>query len=283
MAGADDPIDCGGQPAVRLDAPDGASAIVLLHGAQVVSWRPASGGERLFLSERARFGPGASVRGGMPVIFPQFNVRGPLPRHGFARNLTWQLARCEVGTDDALCVLQLTDEPTTRALWPHAFALELTACVRGDRLDVELAVTNTGDETFEFIAALHTYLRVGDIGTVQLLGLQGAQYLDFTRDVTLTDQDDALRIYGETDRIYFGMDRPLRLRDGRNAVDITIQEFRDVVVWNPGRERSAPLQDMTPDGYRNMLCVEAALIEPAQALAAGESWTGLQSLTATTL
>lgn len=280
MAGVDDAIDLGSQPAVRLDAPDGASAIVLLHGAQVVSWRPASGGERLFLSERARFGPGASVRGGMPVIFPQFNVRGPLPRHGFARNLTWQLARCEVGTDDALCVLQLTDEPTTRALWPHAFALELTACVRGDRLDVELAVTNTGDETFEFMAALHTYLRVAEVEAVRLAGLTGCRYEDFARGTTHVDGADAVRVDDEIDRIYFGVDRPLTLSDPQRRLRIEAANFPEVVVWNPWQEKAAAIADLSPGDFRRFLCVEAALIEKPVQLGPGEQWWGRQTLVA---
>jgi len=271
------------QPAVRLRSADGAQAVVLQHGAHIVSWTTPDCVELMYLSERARYGNGESVRGGVPVVFPQFNQRGPLPRHGFVRSREWQLAQQTSAAGDALAVFALVDDEATRALWPHPFALELTVRIAGPRMDIELDVQNNGDAPFSFMAALHTYLRVGDVGAVQLLGLHGAQYLDFTRDVSLTDQDDALRIYGETDRIYFGMDRPLRMRDGRNAVDITIQEFHDVVVWNPGRERSAQLADMTADGYRNMLCVEAALIEPAQALAAGESWTGLQSLTAQTL
>jgi glucose-6-phosphate 1-epimerase len=273
-----------GQPAVRLRAADGAQAVVLLHGAHLVSWQTPDALERMFLSERARYGNGESVRGGIPVVFPQFNERGPLPRHGLVRSREWQLAQDTSAGGDALAVFRFQDDETTRARWPHPFALELTVRIAGMRLDVELDVENTGDAPFSFMAALHTYLRVADVVNVQLIGLHGAQYLDFTRDVSLTDQDDALRVYGgETDRIYFGMERPLRLRDGRQAIDITMQEFRDVVVWNPGRERSAQLPDMAPEGYRQMLCVEAALIDPPQALAPGEDWTGLQSLQASTV
>ena len=32
-----------------------------------------------------------AVRGGIPVLFPQFADRGPLKKHGFARDLPWQL------------------------------------------------------------------------------------------------------------------------------------------------------------------------------------------------
>ena len=56
-----------GQPAVRLRAADGAQAVVLLHGAHIVSWQTPDGVERMFLSERAHYGNGESVRGGVPI------------------------------------------------------------------------------------------------------------------------------------------------------------------------------------------------------------------------
>src|SRR5512146_3353582 len=74
-------------PKVILHGPDGAQAEVYLHGAQVTSWKAADGLERLFLSERSDFLPGSAIRGGVPVIFPQFNELGPLIKHGFARRM----------------------------------------------------------------------------------------------------------------------------------------------------------------------------------------------------
>ena len=73
-----------GQPALRLTAADGAQATVLRHGAQIVSWIPAGDQERLYLSPIAAAGPGQAVRGGIPVVFPQFASQGPLPKHGYA-------------------------------------------------------------------------------------------------------------------------------------------------------------------------------------------------------
>jgi len=269
-----------GQPAVVLRAPDGASAAVLLHGGQLVSWIPAGGGERLFLSERARYGAGASVRGGVPVIFPQFNERGPLPRHGFARNRPWQVVRAEAGVDDALAVLQLVDDEATRALWPHSFALELTVCIRGDRLDVELAVGNSGAEAFAFMAALHTYLRVAEVEAVRLSGLGGRRFEDFTAGRLRTDDEPALSVEAEVDRIYFNAPSPLELADGPRRLLIESVNFPDTVVWNPWQEKSAELADLAPSDFRRFLCVEAALIGAPASLEAGGHWWGRQTLIA---
>ena len=269
-----------GQPAVHLRAPDGACAVVLLHGAQLVSWQPAGGGERLFLSERSRFGAGHAVRGGVPVIVPQFNERGPLPRHGFVRARPWTVARAETGADDALAVLHLVDDEATRALWPHAFALELTVCVRGERLDVELAVSNSGDDAFAFMAALHTYLRVAEVETVRLSGLGGGRYEDFTTGRVQVDETEAVRIEAETDRIYFGAASPLELADGPRRLRIESAHFPDVVVWNPWQDKCAAMTDLEPADYRRFLCVEAALIGEPVGLAAGEQWWGRQTLIA---
>jgi glucose-6-phosphate 1-epimerase len=33
---------------------------------------------------------------------------------------------------------------------------------------------------------------------------------------------------------------------------------RSVVIWNPRQEKCAPMDDMEPDGYRSMVCIETA-------------------------
>ncbi|HEX6371728.1 MAG TPA: hypothetical protein VF006_22595, partial [Longimicrobium sp.] len=59
-------------PKLRLSHASGATAEVYLHGAHVASWVPAGGTEALFVSRAATFAPGKAIRGGVPVIFPQF-------------------------------------------------------------------------------------------------------------------------------------------------------------------------------------------------------------------
>lgn len=278
-----------GQEALELIAPDGARATLLLHGAHLVSWVPAGATEQLYLSPKSGFATGQAVRGGVPVIFPQFAARGPLPRHGFARTKPWQLVSAEQGEQDALAVLRLSDDASTRMFWPHAFELELSVRVSGRELQIELACENRGDTRFDFTAALHTYLGLGDLDAASVQGLSGLHYFDSVEQAEKVQRVDLLLPGGDLDRIYYAVgERKLLLKEqlgpegavgAERQLQIRQQGFEDAVVWNPGAEKCAALSDMPADGYRQMLCIEAATIAHPVQLAAGESWSGMQSLT----
>lgn len=273
----------GGLPYVTLRAADGAAADVYLHGAHVTSWRPApDGDERLYLSTRSEFKSGAAIRGGIPVIFPQFAAEGPLPRHGFARTAEWTLDPVDHPAGrDAAATLLLRDTPELRAIWNAHFIATLGVRVGGTRLVVTLGVENLGAAPISFTCALHTYLRVHDAAQAELVGLKGARFRDAADRTRLrVDDEPVLRVTGELDRVYVGAPPALVLREPRRALAVETRHFPDVVVWNPGRRRAAMLTDMEPDGERSMLCVEAAAAQIPITLAAGARWHGSQTLDA---
>lgn len=271
-----------GLDAVELLSPDGARATVALHGAHVLSWVPAGGAEQLYLSPKSGFTSGQAIRGGVPVCFPQFSDRGPLPKHGFARTRPWQLVSAEQGEHDALAVLRLSDDAATRLMWPQAFEAELSVLVHGRTLQVELAVENKGDAPFDFTTALHTYLAVNDIDEVSVAGLSGLQYFDSVDKLEKQQRVELLLPSGELDRIYQQARQDLLLREQgittQRQLQVSQQGFEDVVTWNPGAERCAMLADMPADGWRRMLCLEAATVRHPVQLAPGETWVGMQSL-----
>ncbi|MEP6968819.1 MAG: D-hexose-6-phosphate mutarotase [Betaproteobacteria bacterium] len=277
--------DFHGVPALLLRAPDGARAIVTLHGGHVVSWRAAgSDQELLYLSPASLFADDKAIRGGVPVIFPQFSDRGPLVRHGFARTSRWHARSGSAGTDDGQTqlVLRLTDDAASRSLWPHTFALDLTLRVSGNTLDIALTCTNTGASDWAFTAALHSYLAVHDVAQVRLLGLSLCRYEDHVDGGYQLQDAQPVRFAGEIDRVYADVPRALQLQApgpaGLRRFDIAQRGFTDVVVWNPGAARCAALVDMPADGYRQMLCVESASVTHPVVLAGGQSWTGGQTL-----
>jgi glucose-6-phosphate 1-epimerase len=270
-----------GLDALRLQAPDGASAIVSCHGAHVVSWIPASGEERLYLSDLSAFDGKAPIRGGVPVVFPQFATYGPLPHHGLVRTRAWQIAARDESGGHIRAKLRVQDCPDTRKLWPHAFTAELSVDVGGDRLDLELRISDAGETPFQFTAALHTYLRVADVRAARLEGLHRVRYLDRTQeDLAETQSLEVLTVSGEVDRIYLDVPGALWLREPHRSLEIRADGFPDVVVWNPWKAKAARLPDLPDGDFERMLCVEAAVVGKPLVLRAGDHWVGRQTLTA---
>lgn len=274
-------------PQVVADSSDKRSTVrCSLEGGQVVSWAHR-GRERLFLSQLAAFGDGKAIRGGVPVIFPQFGMLGPGQRHGFARLSTWKLretgeepANCHASTAEACIRMVLEGTPDNRPDWPHPFTLALAVSLGSDSLSIRLSVTNNGEtEPFTFTAALHTYLAVGDISNTSLQGLEGCGYLDATRgNAPLLQRERDLRFEGEVDRVYLSAPSELLLRDGDDGLRVLQAGFRDTVVWNPGSDVARQIGDLSAGDYRRFVCVEAAAVGTPIGLAPGESWHGSQTL-----
>jgi len=274
------PTEYAGHPAIALQSSDGARATILLHGGHLVSWIPAGGQEQLYVSPTSRFGEGRAVRGGVPVIFPQFSSRGTLPRHGFLRNRGWRHVEMPTHGQHAQAVLRFVANDATRALWPHEFEAEITVSIIGQQLDIEFAVTNTGEASLEFSVALHTYLRTNDVLKAQLEGLQGVKYEDNNTGQWQQQWGDVTQVVGEVDRLYHDAPSTLTLRELGRKLAIRHAAFTDVVVWNPGPQKAAQLDDLPEGDWQKMLCVEAARVIDPVTLPPGEEWAGMQTLIA---
>ena len=263
-----------GQPKILLRSADGASAEVYLHGAHVTSWKTADGEERLFLSEKSEFTNGTAIRGGVPVIFPQFSLLGPLPRHGFVRNSAWEVVR-QV-SDEVTLAFKSTE--ATLAFWPFPFLAEFTVRLEAARLEMKLRIKNTGHQAFEFASALHTYFRVDDISKTTVEGLQGLTFRDANTMVEHLEKPASIGFGQEVDRLYYdSLERPITLKDGSRSLAISATGFPDAVVWNPGQEKSDKMADMEPGGWHRFVCIGAAAAHERIGLTPGAEWVGMQS------
>lgn len=166
-----------GLACTRITLPNGDSVRVSDFGAQVLSWR-SRGHERMFCSERAVVDGSAAIRGGVPVCFPQFNARGPLPKHGLARRTTWQYQSAEVQGEAITARWQWDAAAPLHTDFPHALRAELAVTLSADQLQITLSATNTGDTAFAFTGALHSYLAVQGADIAALHGLDGAAFWD---------------------------------------------------------------------------------------------------------
>jgi len=145
--------------AILLHSAGGDSASILLHGAELSSWR-ARGVDLIWAKDPAVWDQTA------PVLFPvvgwtrdgRVRVAGrdyPLALHGFAWKKTFRAA--EIGPDFAR--LALVDDDETRALYPFAFRFEVEFRLQDGALVNELIVTNTGDAPLPYACGLHPAFR----------------------------------------------------------------------------------------------------------------------------
>lgn len=163
---------------VQASLPSGDSVTVYLHGATVTSWKTSDGDDKILLSTASALDGSAAIRGGIPVVFPNFGSAPEdhqttgLPSHGFARNSTWTFAGSEEEENGAGVVLNFTLSSssiisTYSEVWPYSVQLTYTVYLTEDNLAVHFSVENTDTEAIDFQFLLHTYLSV-PVSTIPL-------------------------------------------------------------------------------------------------------------------
>ncbi|GMH06788.1 hypothetical protein Nepgr_008628 [Nepenthes gracilis] len=261
--------DADGLPKIILTEPMGSSAEVLLHGGQVVSWKNERSEELLFMSNKATWKPAKSIRGGIPVCFPQFGNFGSLEQHGFARNRLWSLdtspSPVPPANNQSTVDLLLKSTEEDLKTWPHSFELRLHVSLSAGKLTLIPHVRNTDNKSFSFMFALRNYLSISDISEVRVEGLETLDYFDnLMQRERYTEQADAITFDGEVDR------RTFVLRKGG---------LPDAGVWNPWDKKAKAIQDLGDSDYKTMLCVDSAAVESPVLLKPSEEWRGYQELT----
>jgi glucose-6-phosphate 1-epimerase len=240
-----------------------ATATIALQGAHVMTYELRGQEPVLWLSRYAKFAPGKSIRGGVPVCWPWVGPHpddASKPAHGFARTVLWEVLETSAAADGATRIrFGLVQTETTRAQWPHPSTAQLAVTV-GTDLRVELITRNEGDKPFALGEALHTYFHISDVADVAIRGLEGCDYLDKVNGFARATQQGAIVIESEVDRIYLNTQADCLIEDRglKRRIRIAQQGSRSTVVWNPWIEKAEKMGDFGPDGHRGMVCVETA-------------------------
>lgn len=235
-------------PAVR--------ALIALEGAHLVSCIPAGQSDLLWMSPVDTQAPGGVLRGGVPLCWPWFGSARSGPAHGIARRNLWQLDQADTDQHGVRLRFSLPTATIRSALPNESWALSFEVSL-GATLQMALTTRNTGQTAQPLSQALHSYLPVSDITQVRVEGLAGARYLDQLSG-EIQRQQGALRIDQEVDRIYLDHREPLYLHDGDRILEVRRSGSASVVLWNPWQDKSTRLDNFPAEGYRQMLCIEAA-------------------------
>ncbi len=112
-------------------------------------------------------------------------------------------------------------------------------------------------------------------------GLQHLSYIDQLDGRKLKEERSESVIFeGEVDRIYTNVGTTsVRVGDGGNCeILVKAVGFKDCVVWNPWINKSAGMNDMSPEGYRKMVCVENGNVAETVTLEPKATWEGAVGL-----
>jgi len=261
-------------------------AQVSLYGGQVLSFKPTGHNDLLWLSERNSYKAGHAIRGGIPLCWPWFgennkqNNEVNSSKHGFARQLPWQVESIDANADGVTLVLVLASA-NEDSLWPNAFQLKQTLFF-GQHLKQTLAMTNLSEEDAFYTAALHSYFRVSNPGNVNIDALTNLTYDDkLTGESKI--QEQSVSCIGEIDRIYHSDEQ--NCHDNNNGspdtmtlvdthwqrkIDVISDTCQQWVLWNPGSKVANNMADIHDGGEQEYVCLEAANTQ-WQGLAAGET------------
>jgi glucose-6-phosphate 1-epimerase len=240
-----------------------ATAMVALQGAHVMTYQPHGQEPVLWLSGHAKFAPGKSIRGGVPICWPWFGPHASepaFPGHGFARTVMWEVLSAQVTGEGATrLVFRLSATSKNPQQWPYASDVTLTVTI-GARLELDLATVNSGSQALVLGDALHTYFTVGDVRKMVIHGLEGCPYIDKVDASKRKIQTGGVTIGAEVDRIYLDSARDCVIEDQvlRRRIRIAKRNSRSTIVWNPWIDKAAKMGDFGPDGYLGMVCVESA-------------------------
>jgi len=284
------PCVLGGLDALELVEPaSGAKMKVAFFGGGVFSFVDGSGVERLMLSQKTLTDGSKPVRGGIPLVFPQFGA-GPLANHGFARTSRWELAgppKTAEGQTMADFKLESTDE--TKKTWPNDFELLHRVKFSGNGFETSLKITNKNvSDAFQFQALLHTYYKVGDCTAVKIKGLKGLQFFNQLTRSEVKEDREMFQFAEETDNIYKNVKGPIQIIDEstKSKIDVNFDFAKsgasapcDAVCWNPWVDKSKRMDDFGDEEFKVMFCLEPGCVSRFETCEPGETCVLSQQVT----
>jgi len=260
--------------AIKIEHPR-FNATILLQGAQLIEFCPQNNqfNNILWLSPSAQYKQGSPIRGGIPICWPWFgninknpaalqeqvSTKTAASAHGFARSLPWKIKSIHEDCHFVEVILSLVSDSTTKELWPFDFELD-AKFIFSDKMQLTIATTNTGPQSFSISQALHTYLPTQDIKQSYIHNAHASSYIDALDNWDKKQQIGKIHFSAETDRLYFfdNSNYSLRLETPNQSLLINNKHSQSAVIWNPWIEKSKHLSQFSPLDFQKMLCIETA-------------------------
>lgn len=254
-----------------MDAEINLTQFVL--GAQILNAQTSSIKNLFYVSAIAP-DIGSSYRGGVPVIFPQFADRGPLVKHGFARNCLWTTEKILHTPQKASVLSSLQVSSSDLPGWSHSVKLILNTTLVEDSFEQSLSVINTGENPFLWTGGLHPYFLVDDLLMTRVLGLDMVSFQDRYSNLKTIINKENLTFSEDPCEKLFNQAPTLKLFNGLQNILISSTGFDQWMIWNPGVLNASKIPDMEDADWRRFICIEPVCINNPIKLMPGENFIG---------
>ena len=242
-------------------------------GAQVLHAAFGSGLELLYLSPLVDLYPENPIRGGIPLMFPQFGDSGPLRKHGFVRDLQWNLVDETENADGKNLTYVLDVKATDFPEWPFDASLKFNVGLSLQTLTIGLSVQNTGTQAFSFTGGFHPYFAISSRKDILLNGLEGLPF----KDSFPSDNAYELTAEGLVERQYMG-DAEIRFYNGSKWLKLTASGFDSWMIWNPGRVGAKKISDLPEDDWDRFICIEPIVLAETISLNPDQDYKGQMTI-----
>lgn len=237
----------------------------------------------MFVSRDAIQDGSKAIRGGIPLVFPQFGQPDPaMPQHGFLRTNFWSFDENSAYDNEAEAgvrySLRLEDVHNSRGgPWDENTKFDCKCVysikISGSKMTTTLEILNTGGESFAFQTLQHTYLKVEgrsaqDPNQCFVEGLDRYSVSDKITNQEYVWESKPVTIPDNVDRVYTpptgieDMDVVVGIGEGKilrvtacgtlNGISTPVS----CVVWNPYKEKAAAMGDFGNDQVRDSVEVK---------------------------
>ena len=210
---------------------------------------------------------GKTYRGGVPVIFPQFANNGSLKKHGFVRDIAWELMYEYQDEEQSIIEYDCYIVPDIYPEWPYNAKLSLFCTMSSNSISIKLFVINTDNKAFTFNGGLHPYFAISSREQLAINGLEDISYSDSFPDIPFNLNGNSL-----IERLYDSKE-PIQFYNGENWLTIKSSGFNSWMIWNPGQKGAASINDLPNEDYSKFICIEPVITNP-KTLAPGELFIG---------
>jgi glucose-6-phosphate 1-epimerase len=220
------------------------------------------------------------MRGGVPVLFPQFNLSGTFDKHGFARVMPWQVIRDDIELNGEFegkkavvgnWIAELDATPKNVVLyasaastaWVHHAKLRLQAIFTSSTVKVMLTVFNAGSTTFQFTGGLHPYFSWGhEEAAIPELGI-------VLKHSEMMQQGSGIERCLQAPSVLH-----LHMKTGEQEKILTVERFgfHEWMLWNPGPNHT--LTDIEKNDWSRFICLEPISVNQPHELAPGQQFSG---------